>query len=153
MQSRLTNIFIILFFFFSSVITYKSSSVWIVLFSLYVVCLIVCLFTRARYQLLGSSSLSMLQTFPNSSSFSLLRSSSSSSLDEDSFSSSALKDRKKDRESIFQFTANRKWVGHMSDTNWLVMFWTQFQVNKILSFFLLFYLFISKIQNIPGFKW
>lgn len=46
--------------------------------------------TSARYQLLGSSSFSMLHTLPSSSSFSRRRSSSSSSLDEDSFSSSAL---------------------------------------------------------------
>lgn len=59
-----------------------------------VVVLFVCLFTRARYQLLGSSSLSTLQTFPSNSSFSLLLSSSSSSLDEDSFSSSALRGTK-----------------------------------------------------------
>lgn len=50
-------------------------------------------FTRARYQLLDSSTLSTLQTFPSSSSFSLRRSSSSSSLDEDSLSSSALAQR------------------------------------------------------------
>ncbi len=63
-----------------------------------------CVFTRARYQLLGSSSFSMLQTFPSSSSFSLLLSSSSSSLDEDSFSSSAL--RQTDRQTDSEYSCN-----------------------------------------------
>lgn len=75
----------------------------------------VCL-TRARYQSLDSCWFSTLQIFPSSWSLSLLRSSSSSSLDEDSFSSSALTTRQTEM-------SDRKWArgqgsegGHVTHT-------------------------------------